>query len=159
MRPSILLLVIGLSTISSAAAPPKICVADLANSSMQPVFTDRIKQAIVDALQEGPTNVQSAFTATMLADHLALSANNKTVFKREKCQFMLLAEVQKTNSQAAQNAAAEPTKDLTITFALFKGHKSPAPVLQKQLPMSEAQDTTATGKQIATLVIEFLRDH
>lgn len=156
MRPSILLLVIGLSTLSSAAAPPKVCVADLANSSMQPVFTDQLKQTIVDALQEGPANVQSAFTATMLADHLALSVNNKTVFKREKCDFMLLAEVQKNTSTADQNAAAEPAKDLTITFALFKGHKSPAPALQKQVAMSSAQDTTATGKQIAALVIAYL---
>jgi len=157
LRLSILSLAITLSTLSSAAAPPKICVADLANSSMQPVFTDRIKQALVDALQEGPANVQSAFTATMLADHLALSANNRAVFKREKCDFMLLAEVQKTNPPADQKATAEAAKDIAINFALFKGHKSPAPVLQKQVAISNAQDTTSTGKQIAALVIEYFR--
>lgn len=157
MRLPIFSLTLCLSTLSSAAAPPKICVADLANSSMQPVFTEQLKQTIVDALQEGPANVQSAFTATMLADHLALSANNKTVFKREKCDFMLLAEVQKQNSAADQKPTAEPAKNLALTFALFKGSKSSTPALQKQVAMSDAQDTTATGKQVAALIIEYLR--
>ena len=159
MRPSILLLVIGLSTLSAAAAPPKICVADLANSSMQPVFTDRIKQAIVDALQEGPANVQSAFTATILADHIGLSANNKSVFKREKCDFMLLAEVQKADLQSGQNSATPGLANIAVAFALFKGHKSAAPALQKEVAIADAQDTTSSGKQVAALVIEYLRNH
>lgn len=149
---------------SAAPAAPlqgkKVCVADIANSSMQPMFTDRVKQALVEALQNQNANVENAYTVTMLANRLALSGNNKIVFRREKCDFMLLSEVARA-AAAATVKTGEPPVPLSFDFALFKKGRSSPPVRECSVPVAAGGDPTnaasAAAEKIASEVMMALK--
>lgn len=132
----------------------KVCVADIANSSMQPIFTDRVKQALVDALQHRNANAENTYTATMLATHLALSANNKIVFRREKCDFMLLSEVARARALSTLGAGANPPAPMPLSFdfALFKKGKPSASVHEDSIPIAAGDDPTSAVLSLAEKV-------
>jgi len=157
-----------LTPAQQAAAPAvpvkgkKVCVADIANSSMQPMFTDRVKQALVEALRNQNANVENAYTVTMLANRLALSGNNKIVFRREKCDFMLLSEVAKA---AATTTTDDPGLSapvpLSFEFALFKKGRSSSSVREGSIPVAASGDPTtaasAVVEKIASEVVTVLK--
>lgn len=144
------------------AKSQKVCVADVANSSMEPIFTDRVKQALVDALQNQKANAENTYTVTMLANHLALSANNRTVFRREKCDFMLLSEVTKSGGKApnADHPGPPVSGPLSFDFALFKKGSS-TPLRKDSIPIVPGDDATgaalAAGEKIASEAILALK--
>ncbi|MBZ5570543.1 MAG: hypothetical protein LAO09_01530 [Acidobacteriia bacterium] len=136
----------------SSAKGPKVCVADPANSSMQPIFTDRLKEHLVRHLQEGKVNAYNAYSATVLATQLEISVANKTVMQREKCDYMLLLEVVKTE--------APEEGRLAIDFALFKKHQLPKAVLQNKVLGAGTDDPTAAAlaaiDNVAAQILRYL---
>ena len=159
-----------LTPAQQAAAPAvpvkgkKVCVADIANSSMQPMFTDRVKQALVEALRNQNANVENAYTVTMLANRLALSGNNKIVFRREKCDFMLLSEVAKaaaTSNTKTDDPSLSAPVPLSFEFALFKKGRSSSSVREGSIPVAASGDPTtaasAVVEKIASEVVTVLK--
>lgn len=144
---------------ATPAKGKKVCVADIANSSMQPMFTDRVKQALVDALQNQNVNAENTYTVTMLATHLALSGNNKIVFRREKCDFMLLSEVAKAQVATVTGSGANPAtpmnpgdqrgaSPLSFDFALFKKGRPSASVREDSIPIAASNDPTSAASGV-----------
>jgi hypothetical protein len=118
----------------------KVCVADVANSSLSPVFTDNLKERLVEDLQRANVNAVDAVAVTVLAQQLGMSPANKKGARRQKCDYMVLSEVAKAKTASAGQASANPSGRLTINFALFKkGHWS-APLAASSVPF------TAEGK-------------
>lgn len=150
---------------------PRVCVADVANSSMQPIFTDRLKARLVEDLQKEKVNVYNAYAATVLANQLGISADNKAVMRREKCDYMLLSEVVRPKAQTpgqAEDAKADigtkPSGDqLAIHFGLFKKGKLLRPALAKTVTLTPAADPTAaalTGMdEVAKQIVEYFPRH
>jgi len=140
------------ATLPPPVTGPKVCVADLANSSMQPVFTDRLKEDLVKRLQAGNVNAYSAYSATVLATQLEISIANKTVMRREKCDYMLLSEVVK--------AEAPEEGRLAVDFALFKKQQLPKAVLQNKVLGAATDDPTAAAMaaidDVAARILRYL---
>jgi len=142
----------------------KVCVADVANSSMRPIFTDRLKERLVEDLQKAGVNAYNAYAATLLAKRLGISADNKLVMRREKCDFMLLSEV--TKPDRSVQASANPTSggaeiQLAVVFALFRRRHEAAALLQGLVPAAPADDPTtaalAAVDEVATQVAASLK--
>jgi len=103
----------------SSSAPvkgKKLCVADVANSSMKPIFTDKVKARIVEGLQKQQLNAVDEGAITLLANELGMSREDKRAFSLDKCDYMLLSEVAKP--PAAAGAAGEANQ-IAVNFALF----------------------------------------
>jgi hypothetical protein len=126
----------------------KVCVADIANSSMQPIFADRVKQALVEALQSKQANVDNTYTVTMLATHLALSGNNRIVFRREKCDFMLLTEVARVGvapTSPINTDHPRPSALLSVNFAVFRKGRLSIPLRTDSIPVAASDDPTSAA--------------
>ena len=152
----------------SAQKADKICVADVANSSMTPIFTDQVKERLVKNLQEANLNAVSSYTSTMIAIRLGLSGKNDDVMRIKKCDYMLLSEVAKAQSgtpeesnQVSDGASSGAQgKPLAIQFALFK-KKGSKPLLESSVPTAQAETPTAAAQAamdtVAAQVIHFLK--
>jgi hypothetical protein len=139
---------------NSAGSTPKgekVCVAEVANSSMRPIFTGRVKQRLVEDLQKGNINAYDAYAVTALAKELGVSGGNKIVMRREKCNYLLLSEVarpmEEKGSQAAdakpESSIKRPLLDrVSINFTLFKKGQLTAPVLASTVTTAPANDLT-----------------
>lgn len=102
----------------------KLCVADIANSSTKPVFTDELKEKTVGELQKLKVNAENSYSATMLGDHLDMSGRNLKVMERAHCDYMLLGEValgKWSNRRDAKEGEAKPASEQVVwDYALFK---------------------------------------
>lgn len=140
---------------SSAAAAAikgkKVCVADVANSSLMPIVTDSLKERLVEDLQKGKVNADDTSAVTLLANRLAISPRNKLAFEREKCDYMLLSEVAKSkgpppggntgwSQPPASNGTGQSTAHLVIDFALFKRSHFSKPALENSVQVADSDD-------------------
>jgi hypothetical protein len=164
ISPIVAVLLFGCSLSASGQAPatpthqvPKLCVADIANSSLRPIDTNAVKAKLVEQLQYQNLNATDAATHTMLGTHLDLSGKNLLAYQREKCDFILLTRVGlpesviKNAAAAGQNPStiAQPTP-LLVEFALFqKG--IPKAVLESSLTTEAADKTKASDTLMAVM--------
>jgi hypothetical protein len=117
-----------LAQTDNSAAPAtkgkRVCVADVANSSLAPVFTDKLKERLLQDLQKAAVNAYDATAVTVLASQLGLTPANKVGARRQKCDFMVLSEAAKATSASAarpgEQQTSNPPGQLAIHFALFK---------------------------------------
>ncbi len=98
------------------AKGPKLCVAQSANSSNQPVFADDIKTSLYQSMLQAGLNADDTPTATMLASKLDMSYKNEFVAKRLHCDYVLLSEIASAPAKAGAGSAGQ----LRLDFALFK---------------------------------------
>ena len=96
---------------------PKVCVADVANSSGVPIPTDELKSHLVDGLRKAQVNAENTYAVTILASTMTISADNRTVMHRHKCGSMVLSEVAKAEDN--HDASTQPPI-LVFNFGLFK---------------------------------------
>lgn len=140
----------------------KVCVADVANSSLTPVFTDKLKERLVEDLQKTNINAYNAVAVTVLANQLGMSANNIRGAQRQKCDFMILSEVAKAKPgatpasaggagesqppSAAANAAPATAGQLAVDFALFKKGQWSTPLATSSVPFTaDSKDPNAAA--------------
>jgi hypothetical protein len=120
---------------NSESAPikgKKVCVADVANSSLVPIATDALKSRFVDNLRKSQVNADNTYAVTILASQMTLTSDNRTVMHRQKCAFMLLSEVTKAKSASTDQS----TPALALDFGLFK--KDGTAVTKGSLPADSA---------------------
>ena len=142
----------------------KVCVADVANSSLAPVFTDNLKERLLEDLQKANVNAFDATAVTVLANQLGMSPANKRGARRQKCDYMVLSEVAKAKAGGAQTAGAtaDAGGQLAVNFALFrKGHWS-APLTANSVPFAaEGKDPNpaaiAATDQVASQIAVALK--
>jgi hypothetical protein len=131
LLPAAALAVLGnysLAQTDNSAAPAikgkRVCVADVANSSLTPVFTDKLKERLLEDLQKADVNAYDATAVTVLASQLGMSPANKVGARRQKCDFVVLSEAAKASSASAARPGEQQTSSapgqLAINFALFK---------------------------------------
>jgi hypothetical protein len=96
----------------------KVCVADVANSSLVPIATDQLKARLVEDLQKAQVNANDTSAVTILASEMTVSADNRLVMHRQKCDFMVLSEVAK--AKPSGSAADQAMPSLVLDFGLFK---------------------------------------
>jgi len=155
ISPIVAVLLFGCSLSASGQAPaatpthqvPKLCVADIANSSLRPIDTNAVKTKLVEELKNQNLNATDAATHTMLGTQLDLSGKNLLAYKRENCDFILLTRVGlpesviKSAAAAGQSpsAIAQPVP-LLVEFALFQ--KGTAKAVLESSVTTEAADKT-----------------
>lgn len=116
----------------------RVCVADVANSSLKSVITDNLKERMVEDLQKEKINAYNAYLVTMLADRIGLTPENKKAAKRQRCDFVLLSEV--ANPTLTDISA----NHMKIDFALFKKGDWSKPVTSSSIPTAEADANNPT---------------
>ncbi len=126
------------------APPPaikgkKVCLADVANSSLKPVATDDLKERFFNNLRKEDINVYSAYLVTMLADRIGMSPENKIAAKRQKCDYVLLSEI------AKPNLTDQSPDHMKLDFALYKKGDWAKPLQSGSVPTAEAKDPTAVS--------------
>ena len=124
---------------SSNPAQPKLCVADIANSSMTGIKVYDLKDRWLEELKKQNLNAEWASTATVVAKSLALSGNNRDSIKLRKCDYLLLAEVDNPNLKPGQGKDAK--LDLVFNYALFKA-KSETLVKEGTVPVPSPEKAT-----------------
>lgn len=125
----------------------RVCVADVANSSLKSVITDNLKERMVDDLQKEKINAYNAYLVTMLADRIGMSPENKIAAKRQKCDFVLLSEV-------ANPTVTDVNADhLKVDFAVFKKGDWAKPAQSGSIATAQATDPTAVSLEAVDKLI------
>jgi hypothetical protein len=114
----------------------KVCVADVANSSMVPMPTDQLKARLVENLRKANVNAENSYAVTILANQLSLSAANRLVMHHSKCPYMALTEIVKVKS--ADTSGPDKPPVLAVDFGLFK--KDGAAVVHGSEPVAPNDD-------------------
>lgn len=132
-----------------AAAPsgPKVCVAGVANSSMQPLFIHDIREHLVEELRKQGLNAAETSTTTVIASKLGLTGNNRDTMKLRSCRYLVLSEVTsqaapsiapQAPAESAANAPATANGKFKVRFAVFQKGRAKS-VLEDSLDLPPAE--------------------
>jgi len=119
----------------------KLCVADVANSSMIPIHVHDVKDHWIDELKKQQLSAESASTATAVAKSLDISGNNRDSIKLRKCDYLVLSEVDNPNLKPGESPKVTPA--LVFNYALFKTNIKPEKLLKEgSVPVPDPEKRT-----------------